>query len=212
MKEMWRPIEGYEGLYEVSNKGRVKSLERYSIRFGHQKELVGEKLMSLQKSSAGYMMVHLSNKGKRTTKSVHRLVAQAFIPNPQGLPLINHKDEDPTNNHVENLEWCTQKYNVNYGTARKRARVTHKFNEAKGKTKVDQALLKTHITKVMLAKELGISRPTLRHWILDPEEKHYKKMLTKIQELEDRWQKDEKKQIKDLIEFRKEAQRIFGKH
>ena len=210
MKEMWRPIEGYEGKYEVSNKGRVKSLKRYSTRFGYQKELVGEKLMSIQKSPTGYMQVHLSNKGKRTTKSVHRLVAQAFIPNPQGLPLINHKDEDPTNNHVENLEWCTQKYNVNYGTARKRARATRKLNETKGKTKVDQALLKAHINKVMLAKGLGISQATLKYWILEPEEKHYKKMLTKIQELEDRWQKDKEKQIKDLIEFRKEAQRIFG--
>ena len=121
MTEIWRPIKGYEGLYEVSNKGRVKSLERYSVKFGHQKELVDEKPISLHKSSAGYMVVHLSKDGERKSKSVHRLVAQAFIPNPQGLPFINHKDEDPTNNHVDNLEWCTQKYNVNYGTRNERA-------------------------------------------------------------------------------------------
>lgn len=211
MTEIWRPIKGYEGLYEVSNKGRVKSLERYSVKFGHQKELVDEKPISLHKSSAGYMVVHLSKDGERKSKSVHRLVAQVFIPNPQGLPFINHKDEDPTNNHVDNLEWCTQKYNVNYGTAHKRARATLKLNRTKGKTEIDKVLLKTHITKTALAKGLQVSHTTLRNWILDPKKKHYKEMLAKIKELEVEWQKDEEKQIKDLIEFRKEAKRIFGK-
>lgn len=212
MTEIWKPVKGYEGLYEVSNKGRVKSLKRYSVRFGHQKELVGEKLMSLHKSSEGYIIVHLSKDGERKSKSVHRLVAQAFIPNPHCYPLINHKDENKANNHVENLEWCTQEYNVNYGTAHKRARTTHKLNKIKGKTEIDKALLQTHITKTALARGLDVSRTTLRNWILDPRKKHYEEILIKIKELENKWQKDEKKQIKDLIEFRKEAKRIFGKH
>lgn len=211
MAEIWRPVKGYEGLYEVSNEGRVKSLERYSVRFGHQKELIDEKIISPRKSGSGYMLVSLSKQGERKTKSIHRLVAQAFIPNPKSFPFINHKDENKTNNHVDNLEWCTPKYNVNYGTGRKRAKATHNLNKIKGKTEIDKALLKTHISKTALAQGLGVSHTTLRNWILDPRKRHYKEMLIKIRELESKWQKDEKKQIEDLIKFRKEAKRIFGR-
>lgn len=109
----WRNIEGYEGLYQVSIDGEVKSLERISPQ-GH---LLKERIMKPVLNDMGYLRVGLTKGGKSKSFFVHRLVAQAWIPNPDNLPIINHKDENPLNNRVENLEWCTQKYNVNYGTA-----------------------------------------------------------------------------------------------
>ena len=103
--EIWKDIEGYEGKYQVSNLGRVKS-----IRYGK------EKILSPSISNQGYIQVNLCKNGKQKWCLIHRLVALAFIPNPNNLPQINHRDEDKTNNKVENLEWCDHKYNNNYGT------------------------------------------------------------------------------------------------
>lgn len=111
MQEIWRDVIGYEGLYQVSNKGRVKCIQgKYN---GH--------LMSVIKHTGDYFVVSLRKNKNRKQFKIHRLVAQAFIPNPDNLPQINHKDEDKANNSVENLEWCTAKYNVNYGTRGKRS-------------------------------------------------------------------------------------------
>lgn len=117
MDEEWRDIKGYEGLYQVSNYGRVKSLEKDYVTNGavrHQKEII-KKLVETK----GYFCTNLSKNGNLKHFLVHRLVANAFIPNPNNLPQVNHKDEVKTNNHVENLEWCDAKYNVNYGTRNK---------------------------------------------------------------------------------------------
>ena len=100
--EEWKNIIGYEGLYEVSNMGNVRNVRRNT-------------LLRFSKNNYGYIQVYLYKNGIRNGFKVHRLVAQAFIPNPDNLPQVNHKDEDKTNNSVENLEWCDHKYNVNYG-------------------------------------------------------------------------------------------------
>ena len=121
MIEEWRPIVGYEGLYEVSSYGRVRSVDRYDNRNCVRKSKV---LSLLKKSEYGYIQVNLSYNGKLYKKYVHRLVAQAFIPNPDNLPEVNHIDEDKTNNRVDNLEFCDHKYNLNFGTARIRERDT----------------------------------------------------------------------------------------
>lgn len=105
MNEEWRDIEEYEGLYQVSNLGRVKSL-----KFGK------EKILKFGKHKKGYLLVCLCKDGKQKMFQVHRLVAIAFIPNPNNYQEVNHKDENKENNCVENLEWCTREYNVNYGT------------------------------------------------------------------------------------------------
>lgn len=121
MKEMWKDVEGYEGYYQVSNKGRVKGLERtvYAGRGRTRKQY--EKIMSDNKHNGrGYKLVSLSKDGISKNKYIHRLVAEAFIKNGNNFPQVNHKDEDVGNNRVDNLEWCTQKYNNNYGTKKER--------------------------------------------------------------------------------------------
>ena len=109
--ENWKDIEGYEGLYQVSNLGRVKSLNYH--RSWKEQCLKPGKV-------CGYLYVILSKDGEVYGKYVHILVAEAFIPNPFNLPYVNHKDEVKTNNCVSNLEWCTAKYNTNYGTGMRR--------------------------------------------------------------------------------------------
>lgn len=111
MAEIWKPIKGYEGLYEVSNYGRVKSLN------WNGKGAVG--YMTLRKKNTGYLAVLLSKNGVSKYTLVHRLVATAFIPNPENEETINHIDEDKTNNRADNLEWCSraeniQKYSANH--------------------------------------------------------------------------------------------------
>jgi hypothetical protein len=123
MEEEWRAIDGYEGLYEVSNTGRFKSLTRTLIRSNGRPFTISEEIMKVHKDSAGYPQVKLCRMGKHVSKSCHRIVAYTFIPITETDESVNHIDEDKTNNHVDNLEWCTSKYNAQYGTARKRAAV-----------------------------------------------------------------------------------------
>ena len=142
--EIWKPVIGYEGLYKISNMGRVKS-----IKFNK------EKILFLQKDKYGYLRVGLRKMGKLKNYFVHRLVAEAFIPNPNNLPIVNHKDENKQNNCVENLEWCTVKYNNSYGSA------IFKRKEKLKKTIVQYTLTNTPIKEWRSAKdiemELGLS-------------------------------------------------------
>ena len=104
-EEIWKDIAGYEGHYQVSDKGRIKS-----VKFRK------ERILKPRRDTRGYLRVNLCKNGEIKQYMVHRLVAKVFISNLDNLPMINHKDENPSNNRVENLEWCSAKYNNNYGT------------------------------------------------------------------------------------------------
>lgn len=114
MEEIWKDIKSYEGLYQVSNLGRIKSLKKIR-RNGKGFYVQEEKLKTLQlwKEEGYYSIVLYKNDGGRTYH-IHRLVAQAFIPNPENLPQVNHKDGNKSNNSVENLEWVTCSENVKH--------------------------------------------------------------------------------------------------
>ena len=116
MEERWKDIEDYEGLYEISDHGNVRSLN-----YGRTGKT---KLLKPMKNNRGYLFVGLHKDGECKNKFVHRLVAEAFLPNPLNLPEVNHIDEDKTNNVCTttncNLEWCTSSYNNNFGTHNQR--------------------------------------------------------------------------------------------
>lgn len=101
--EIWKDIKEYEGIYQVSNFGKVKSKRKILIP-----------------AKGEYLKVSLSKNGTQKTRYIHRLVAETFLDNKSNLPFVNHKDENRYNNNVNNLEWCTNKYNINYGNAQKK--------------------------------------------------------------------------------------------
>ena len=128
--EIWKPIKGFEEFYDVSNYGRIRSKDRIKkLSFGRQGILRG-KILKLQPNSKGYLRIQLCNKrGEKTYFFVHRLVAQAFIENPQNLPVVNHLDFDYTNNRADNLEWTTLKGKVQYSLVRGRFKRTKEWLE-----------------------------------------------------------------------------------
>lgn len=149
--ELWKWIPGYEGYYMVSTHGRVKSVDRYVNGKNGSKCLMKGKILKPGTDKDGYKTVHLSKNGKDKTYFAHRLVALTFIPNPNNWLQVNHKDEDKTNNHVSNLEWCTLEYNINYGTRNKK-----QSESMKGRTFTEQ-----HKKKLSEAKKGENGKPIL---------------------------------------------------
>lgn len=132
--EIWKDIEGYEGMYQVSNYGRVKNLERYSYQ-GH---LLAERLLSITHAAGGYCDVSLYKDGVREHKKPHRLVAEAFIPNPDNLPEVDHIDTNKDNNRADNLRWCTHQENHMNPLTRK---LKHDINSKKVEMYKDGVLI-----------------------------------------------------------------------
>lgn len=148
-KELWKTIKNYPN-YEISNLGKIKSKSRLVKRKNNRNYIIQEKILK-QYLTKGYYRVSLFANGKIVHKLVHRLMAEVFIPNPNNLPEINHKNEIKTDNRVENLEWCSSKYNCNYGTRNKR------INEKNKKTINQYDLNGNYIKTWESAKEASLS-------------------------------------------------------
>ena len=149
--EIWKDIKGYDGKYQISNKGNIKNVKR-------------NKLLKIQ-FNKNYKCIHLVGMdGKIKNYTIHRLMAQSFIPNPDNLPCVNHKDENKLNNSLDNLEWCTEKYNCNYGTRNERFTET-KFNN----------YIKEHPEYAGMSKEDILKERSKRHYY-ENREKILKKM------------------------------------
>lgn len=134
--EEWTDIKGYEGVYQVSNLGRIKRFSFFKNIRSNGKQYVEEHILKGRKRKDRYIVVGLCVNSVCKIHLVHRLVANAFIPNPQNFPHINHKDENKSNNKVCNLEWCNQKYNSNYGTSAQR--ISAKLTNGKRSKNVEQ--------------------------------------------------------------------------
>lgn len=120
INEEWRDIPGYEGIYKISNTGKVKSLER-KVKKLYGYKTISEKILKPIKDSRGYLIVNLCKENKMKSMKLHRLVASTFLTNPNNLPQINHKNEIKEDNRVTNLEYCDARYNTNFGSRNKRA-------------------------------------------------------------------------------------------
>ena len=162
MKEKWKSIIGYENIYEVSNLGDVRVILKSGNDYRAMKqEYVGN----------GYRRITLSKNGVAKHFSVHRLVAQTFIPNPDNLPQVNHIDEDKTNNRVDNLEWCTPKYNINFGNSlAKRAKSQSK---AVLVTKIDTGEKMVFESRNLAAKMLEVDMRHLKYCLDGKLKKHH---------------------------------------
>lgn len=120
MKEVWKDVNEYEDYYQISNFGRIRSKDRFVNVCGGGQRFIKGKIIKPIVCKNGYLEAFLNKQGKREVFLLHRLVAIHFIENPQGLPEVNHKDENIHNCRADNLEWCTSKYNANYGTRNER--------------------------------------------------------------------------------------------
>lgn len=149
MNEIWKDIEGYEGLYQISSNAEVRKIKPN-----------GEyKILKSSIGGSGYPRVSLRNDKKSKMMLLHRLLAKAFIPNPNNLPCINHKDENPLNCSLQNLEWCTYKYNSNYGTCRQKIqqsleREVYQYNK-------DGSLVQKHSGMTEASRAIGVAQSAI---------------------------------------------------
>ena len=159
--EEWKPIEGYEGIYEISNYGRVKSLIGWN---GHQ-YIKRERVLApyTERNNKNYMRsrVKLIKNGEKKDAKVHRLVAKAFIPNPNNYKAVNHIDGNPLNNKVDNLEWCTQKENIIH--AIENELTIRRINTIDRETMVE--LLNNNFSYDEISNMLGIAKGTVFNYI-----------------------------------------------
>ena len=171
MKELWLPINGYEGLYSISSLGRVKSFDRVLITRGGGTYVKKGRILKGAFTTKGYMFVTLAVNKRNKIHSIHRMVAAAFIENPQKLPQVNHKDGVKTNNKADNLEWCDNNYNQRHAIenglnnqAKGENCGTSKFTE---KTVLDiRAMYATNkYSKSEIGRIFGISKSNTIHII-----------------------------------------------
>lgn len=164
--EEWRDVVGFEQYYQVSNKGRVRSKDRISKSNKNSTFLHYGSIIKGIINKAGYNRVIFKIRPFSKQVFVHRLVAEAFIPNPDNLPFVNHKDENPSNNCVENLEWCDRQYNNTYGNALSKAhntRLSNGYTRVVNKIDKEGHVVATYTSMYKAAKADGVSYDRIRH-------------------------------------------------
>jgi len=180
MCEAWRPVEGFEKWYEVSNEGRVKRLARELAKSDGVLYPVRERVLKAHAHPGGYRMACLRKEEgvNGRMQYIHRLVATAFIPNPRNLPEVNHKNLDKTDNRVENLEWCDGSRNMRHATKRGRfSGMTNPNTRRKLTPDAVEAIRQSLGSSYEVAKEFGVSSTMVLHirngrrWA-DPAEVH----------------------------------------
>lgn len=165
MNEIWKDIPGFEGLYQISNMGRVKSLGRVFSNSRWKNRVCKPRILK-GISKHGYLYVVLCDHfHQKTSTQVHRLVASAFVPNNSNLPFVNHIDENPGNNRADNLEWCNAEYNANYGTRNRRiakeAMNASHCSKPVGQYTLDGTLLCKFVSAAEAERQTGIYRGTI---------------------------------------------------
>lgn len=160
MQEIWKDIPTFNGLYQISNTGKVKSFVK-STKHHNKPHLLKPNL-----NNSGYETVSLYiSTGKKSTFLVHKLVAESFIDNPDHLPCVNHKDENKRNNNVDNLEWCTYAYNNAYGTARIRSIIKKSKNVSQ--YTMDGYWIATYLSSKIASEITGINETCIRDCCLN---------------------------------------------
>jgi len=154
--EIWKDIKGYEGLYQVSNMGMVKSLERIITRRDGSKRIVRERILKQKTKTNGYLEVTLCNGSGKKTFLVHRLVCEGFHKNPKNKPEVNHINEDKSDNRACNLEWNTRKENCNYGTRNAKSAKTR--SKPVGQYTREGQLLKIWQSTIEVQRQLGFAQ------------------------------------------------------
>lgn len=152
---IWRDIKGFEGLYQVSDEGKFRSLDCIrTMRNGVERQYHGKELSPTLASDDYYVVYLTDEEGSRKAHKVHRIIAETFIPNPLNLPIINHKNENKHDNRISNLEWCSVRYNLRYGTTQHRRAV--KIGSKVRQYSADGKYIRTYVTLRAAARILKL--------------------------------------------------------
>lgn len=180
--EIWKDIEDFEGLYQISNFGRVKALSKIVNYIDGRNRYYDEKILK-PRMNKGYEGVHLHSSEKSKEVSVHRLVCLAFLPNPENKPCINHKDSDRSNNHISNLEWVTHKENTQHAIKVKRMHPNAPEINNELRNEIINLYFNEKMSGKMIAKKFNLKHGMIYNIIYPLKERDYRNRPNKYSKL-----------------------------